>query len=109
MRDALASSKAKFPARLGDQQDAATARGRAADMRIRAGNAFYEEPIELCALSKDLYATTDARKYAHYVVTTPGPPQTQRPGGRKRNRAPRGVLCCGFGGTVAAGTLQLVT
>ena len=52
---------------------------------------------------KALYATTDARQYADYVVTdtpappaAPGPPQVERPGGRERNRAPRGVPCFGL-------------
>ena len=52
-----------------------TARDRAADVRILAGNTFYEELISLSAIGKALYATTDARKYNDYVVTdTPAPP-----------------------------------
>ena len=51
------------------------ARGRAADIRITAANALYTELIDLCAVGKALYATTDARKYQDYVVTdTPAPP-----------------------------------
>ena len=68
------ASAAEFLARLGQQQDAETARGRAADVRILAGNALYTELIDLCGSGKALYATTDARKYADYVVTdTPAP------------------------------------
>lgn len=72
--DALAASAATFLKRLGDQQDAEAARGRAADVRILAGNALYTELIDLCGIGKALYATTDARKYQDYVVTdTPAP------------------------------------
>ena len=67
--DALAASATEFLARLGAQQDAETARGRATDGRILAANALYEELIDLCAIGKALYATTDARKYEDYVVT----------------------------------------
>ena len=75
MLDTLAASAAEFLARLGKQQDAETARGRAADVRILAGNALYTELIDLCAIGKALYATTDARTHADYVVTdTPAPP-----------------------------------
>ena len=74
MLDALAASATEFLARLGDQQDAEAVRGRAADVRILAGNALYTELIDLCAIGKALYATTDARKYQDYVVTdTPAP------------------------------------
>ncbi|GAB3590473.1 hypothetical protein [Hymenobacter daeguensis] len=59
----LATSAAEFLKLLGDQQDAETARGRAADVRILAGNALYEKLVDLCAIGKALYATTDARKY----------------------------------------------
>ncbi|WP_310397017.1 hypothetical protein [Hymenobacter sp.] len=74
MLDALAASAAEFLERLGQQQDAETARGRAADARILAANALYTELIDLCAVGKALYATTDARKYQDYVVMdTPAP------------------------------------
>ncbi|MBC8084748.1 MAG: hypothetical protein H7Z21_16235, partial [Hymenobacter sp.] len=74
MLDALAASAAEFLERLGKQQDAETARGRAADARILAANALYTELIDLCAVGKALYATTDARKYQNYVVMdTPAP------------------------------------
>ena len=44
-------------------------------MRILAGNALYNELVDLCAIGKALYATTDARKYADYVMNdTPAPP-----------------------------------
>ena len=80
MLDALAAAAAEFLARLGDQQDAETARGRAADVRILAGNALYEELMDLCATGKALYATTDARKYQDYVVTdAPAPPAAPVP------------------------------
>ncbi|MBF9220191.1 hypothetical protein [Hymenobacter ruricola] len=69
MLDELAASAAVFLERLGQQQDAESARGRAADARILAGNALYEELIDLCAIGKARYATTDARKYEDYVVT----------------------------------------
>jgi hypothetical protein len=75
----LAASAATFRERLGQQQDAEAARGRVADARILAGNALYEELIDLCAIGKARYAATDARQYADYVVTdasAPGaPPQ----------------------------------
>ena len=75
MLDALAASAAEFLDRLGKQQDAETARGRAVDVRILAGNALYEELMDLCGIGKALYATTDARKYQDYVVTdAPAPP-----------------------------------
>jgi len=81
MLDALAASATEFLARLGTQQDAETARGRAADVRILAGNALYEELIDLCGIGKALYATTDARKYDDYVVTdAPAPGATPGPG-----------------------------
>ena len=74
MLDALAAAATEFLARLGDQQDAEAARGRAADGRILAGNALYTELIDLCGIGKALYATTDARKYQDYVVAdTPAP------------------------------------
>jgi hypothetical protein len=74
MLDALAASAAEFLNLLGKQQDAETARGRAADVRILAGNALYTELIDLCGIGKALYATTDARKYQDYVVDdTPAP------------------------------------
>ncbi|GAB3849960.1 hypothetical protein GCM10028822_14640 [Hymenobacter terrigena] len=80
MLDTLAASAAEFLELLGKQQDAETARGRAADVRIVAGNALYEELIDLCAIGKALYATTDARKYADYVVDdTPAPPTDTMP------------------------------
>ncbi|WP_210518576.1 hypothetical protein [Hymenobacter terricola] len=69
MLDTLAASATEFLDRLGKQQDAEAARGRAADGRILAGNALYTELIDLCGIAKALYATTDARKYADYVVT----------------------------------------
>ena len=69
MLDALAASATEFLARLGEQQDAENARGRAADGRVLAGNALYTELIDLCGIGKALYATTDARKYEDYVVT----------------------------------------
>ena len=82
MLDALAASAAEFLERLGQQQDAETARGRAADVRILAGNALYNELVDLCAIGKALYATTDARKYQDYVMNdtpapaaAPGPPK----------------------------------
>jgi hypothetical protein len=78
--DMLAAATAEFLARMGNQQDAETARGRAADVRILAANALYDELIALCAVGKALYATTDARKYADYVVTdTPPPPAAPVP------------------------------
>lgn len=81
MLDALAASATEFLARLGTQQDAETARGRAADVRILAGNALYEELIDLCGIGKALYATTDARKYDDYVVTdAPAPGAAPGPG-----------------------------
>ena len=81
MLDALAASATEFLARLGTQQDAETARGRAADVRILAGNALYEELIDLCGIGKALYATTDAHKYDDYVVTdAPAPGATPGPG-----------------------------
>lgn len=69
---------AGFPERLGQLQDAEAARGRAANVRILAGNKLYTELIDLCGSGKALYATTDARQHAGYVVTdtpAPGPPQ----------------------------------
>ena len=42
--------------------------------RILAANALYTELIDLCAVGKALYATTDACKYEDYVMTdTPAP------------------------------------
>jgi len=80
MLDALAASAAELLARLGDQQDAETARGRAADVRILAGNALYAELVALCGVGKALYATTDARKYQDYVVDdSPAPPAAPVP------------------------------
>ena len=80
MLDALAASAAEFLERLGQQQDAETARGRAADVRILAGNALYNELVDLCAIGKAPYATTDARKYADYVMNdTPAPPTDTLP------------------------------
>ena len=74
MLDAMAASATEFLARLGKLQDAETARGRAADGRILAGNALYNELIDLCGIGKARYATTDARKYQGYAVTdTPVP------------------------------------
>ena len=67
--DTLAASAAEFLELLGKQQEAETARGRAADVRILAGNTLYEELIALCAIGKARYTTTDARKYDDYVVT----------------------------------------
>jgi hypothetical protein len=79
MLDALAASAAEFLELLGKQQDAETARGRAADVRILAANALYEELIDLCGIGKARYATTDARQYEDYVVTDApapvGPPK----------------------------------
>ena len=69
MLDALAASAAEFLARLGEQQDAKAARDRAADARILAANALYEELMDLCGIGKALYATTDARRYQDYVVS----------------------------------------
>ena len=81
MLDALAACAAEFPARLGQQQDAEAARGRAADTRILADNALYTELIDLCGIGKALYATTDARKYQDYVVNdSPTPPTGPTPG-----------------------------
>ncbi|WP_345053401.1 hypothetical protein [Hymenobacter glaciei] len=74
MLDTLAAAAAEFLGLLGQQQDAEAARGRAADIRILAGNALYTELIDLCGIGKALYATTDARKYADYVVTDTPPP-----------------------------------
>lgn len=74
MLDALAASATEFLARLGEQQDAEAAQGRAADGIILAGNALYTELIDLCGIGKALYATTDARKYEDYVVTDTPPP-----------------------------------
>ena len=74
--DTLAASAAEFLDLLGEQQDAEAARGHAADTRILAGNALYTELIDLCGIGKALYATTDARKYADYVVTDTPPPAT---------------------------------
>ncbi len=74
MLDALAASAAEFLERLGQQQDAESARGRAADVRILAGNALYTALIDLCGIGKARYATTDARKYDDYVVTDTPPP-----------------------------------
>ena len=72
--DALATSATDFLARMGEQQDAESDRGHAADGRVLAGNALYTELIDLCGIGKALYATTDARKYEDYVVTdTPAP------------------------------------
>ena len=82
MLDALAASATEFLKRLGDQQDAEAARGRAADGRILAGNALYTELIDLCGIGKALYATTDARKFQEYVVTdTPAPAKQPAPVG----------------------------
>ncbi|MDB5268085.1 MAG: hypothetical protein JWP58_1125 [Hymenobacter sp.] len=82
MLQELAASANSFLSLLGKQQDAESARGRAADVRIVAANKLYTELIDLCGIGKALYATTDARKYADYVVddapappAAPGPPQ----------------------------------
>jgi hypothetical protein len=78
--DGLEVLNKEFLARIDDQTDAEYARGHAADGRILAANALYDELIALCAVGKALYATTDARKYDDYVVTdTPPPPAAPVP------------------------------
>ena len=71
----LEEANKKFLDRMDEQTDAEHDRGSAADVRILAGNALYDELIALCAVGKALYATTNARKYDDYVVTdTPAAP-----------------------------------
>ena len=98
MADTRAASVAtEFLDLLSKQQNVETARGRAADVRIVAGNAHYAKLIGLCAIGQARYATTDASQHAGYVVTdppaTPVSPQTKRPGGRKpKQGTPWGAL-----------------
>ncbi len=76
----LEDANKKFLDRMDEQTDAEHDRGSAADTRIVAGNALYDELIALCAVGKALYATTDARKYQDYVVTdTAAPPAGPTP------------------------------
>ena len=59
---------------MGEQQDAESDRGHAADGRMLTANTLYTELIALFAVGKALFATTDARKFENYVVTdTPVP------------------------------------
>ncbi len=73
-----ASAATEFLDLLSKQQNVETARGRAADVRIVAGNAHYAKLINLCAIGHTRYATADASQHAAYVVMdtpAPVPPQ----------------------------------
>jgi hypothetical protein len=49
-------------------------------VRILAGNARYEELIDLCAIGKARYATTEARKYPGDALTdAPAPRAPPQP------------------------------
>ncbi|MDO7876527.1 hypothetical protein Q5H93_17415 [Hymenobacter sp. ASUV-10] len=69
----LETRNATFLTRLGEQQDAETARGEAADARIRAANALYAELMDICGTGKALYAQTNARKFDDYIVNDTEP------------------------------------
>lgn len=72
--DTLAASTTEFLTRMGEQQDAESDRGHATDGHILAANTLYTELIAFCAVGKDLFTNTYARKFENYVVTdTPVP------------------------------------
>jgi len=75
--DELETRNATFLTRLGEQQDAETARGEAADTRIRAANALYAELMDICGTGKALYAQTNARKFDDYIVNDEEPADTK--------------------------------
>ncbi|RTQ46064.1 hypothetical protein EJV47_23205 [Hymenobacter gummosus] len=66
--DQLETQNAALLAAVGKQHDAESAAATATQLRLKAGNALYEELVALCEAGKSAFVQTDAVKHADYVI-----------------------------------------
>ncbi|MBG8554663.1 hypothetical protein [Hymenobacter guriensis] len=64
----LETQNAALLAAIGEQHDAESGAAAATQQRLTAGNALYEELVELCEAGKAAFVQTDVSKHEDYVI-----------------------------------------